>query len=109
MQDGMTRIRMGIETGSGSSFMQYFGPISYDVEKQIWWDMEPPEEECYPALIQICLNLAKLGPKLPICGEIPAVFDRKKLNLHLKVQDINAFEIAWDRAYSTDRAQNEIE
>lgn len=103
MHDGMMKVRIGVAHESGESFMKYFGPIDYDREKQIWWDMVAPPSRCYPRMLQICLSLAQLREELPIKGLIPAIRDRKRLNLYFTAQEMDSFEIAWDDEYALDR------
>ena len=45
MHDGMTKVRIGVDRASGEPLMKYFGPIDYDAEKRIWWDMVPAPSE----------------------------------------------------------------
>jgi len=104
MHDGMTKIQIGVDRASGEPFMKYFGPIDYDPDKQIWWDMVPPPSKCYPAMLQVCLSVAELEPRLPIKGVIPATRNRRRLNLRLAVEELESFEIAWDEEYASDRS-----
>ncbi len=108
MHDGMTRIRIGIEPEENSPFMQYFGPTFYDSDRQIWWDMGPPEAECFPALFQICINFARLDATFPISGIIPAVKDKSKLDLHFTAHDLRSFEITWDRCHAEERQEGAL-
>lgn len=104
MHDGMLKVRIGVDRASGEPFMKYFGPIDYDPNKQIWWDLVPPPSECYPAMLQVCLSVAELEPRLPIKGVIPATKNRRRLNLRLAVEELESFEIAWDEEYASDRS-----
>jgi len=101
MQDGMTKLGLGIARDTQKSWMKFFGPRWY--RRPIWWDMVPPEAYCYPTMLQICLSFAELDPSLPIKGVIEARKGRKPLNLQLEVREINSFEIAWDPKYALDR------
>lgn len=105
MHDGMLKIRIGVDRASGEPFMKYFGPIEYDPEKQIWWDMVPPPLECYPGMLQVCVSLAELDQGFPIKGIIPATKDWRRLNLHLAIEEMGSFEIAWDEKYASDRSE----
>ena len=104
MHDGMLKVRVGIDRASGEPFMKYFGPLHYAADKQIWWDMVAPPSRCYPRTLQICMSLAQLQEELPIKGIIAATKHRKRLNLHLAVEEIGSFEIAWDEKYASDRS-----
>lgn len=104
MDDGMLKIRIGVDRAGGEPFMKYFGPLHYAPDKQIWWDMVPPPSECYPVMLQICLSVAELEPRLPIEGVIPATKNRRRLNLRLAVEEMESFEIAWDEEYASARS-----
>lgn len=104
MDDGMIKVRIGVDRASGEPFMKYFGPIDYDPEKQIWWDMVPAPSECYPGMLQVCLSLAELDQGLPIKGVIPATKNRRRLNLRLAVEEMESFEIAWDEEYASNQS-----
>ncbi len=104
MQDGMIKIWMGVHRANGEPFMKYFGPLDYDVEKQIWWDMVPPPLECYPEMLRMCLSLAELDQGLPIKGMIPAIKQGKRLRLELKLNEIDSFEIAWEKKYASNQS-----
>lgn len=82
--------------------MKYFGPLHYAPDKQIWCDMVPPPSEHYPAMLQVCLSVGELGPRLPIESIIPAIKDWRRLNLCLAVEEMESFEIAWDQEYASD-------
>ena len=103
MHDGMMKVRIGVDRASRGPFIKYFGPIDYDQEKQIWWDMCAPPPECYPAILQVCLSLAELEPQLPVRGTIPAIRSRKRLTLDLEMHEINSFQIGWDERHCGDR------
>ncbi len=104
MDDGMIKIRIGVDRASGESFMKYFGPIDYDPGKRIWWDMVPAPSECYPEMLQVCLSLAELDQGLPIKGFIPATKHWRRLKLRLAVDELESFQIAWDEEYASSRS-----
>jgi len=107
MHDGMLEIHIGVDRESGESFMKYFGPIEYETDKRIWWDMVAPPSRCYPKMLQICMSLvAQIRDQIPIKGLIPAVRSGKRLTLYLTVKEMNSFRIAWDDEYALDRNGN---
>ena len=95
IHDRMWRVRIGVDRSTGHAFMRYFGPHDLGKDKQCWWKMVPPPAECYPAMVQLCLSLARLQPGLPFMGVIPAVMNRKKFNTDLLMNDIDSIEISW--------------
>lgn len=107
MHDGMLKIWIGVDRDSGEPFMKYFGPLGYDPDKQVWWDMVPPEAYCYPTMLQVCLSLAELDQCLPTKGMIPANKKRERLSLELTVDTIDSLQIAWDAVYALDPEQSQ--
>lgn len=107
MHDGMLKIWIGVDRDSGEPFMKYFGPLGYHPDKQVWWDMVPPEAYCYPTMLQVCLSLAELDQCLPIKGMIPANKKRERLSLELTVDTIDSLQIAWDAVYALDPEQSQ--
>ncbi|MBN4058961.1 hypothetical protein JYU10_00660 [bacterium AH-315-J04] len=106
MNDGMLKIRIGVDRASGEPWMKYFGPLDDAPDKQISWDMVPPDACWYPRMLQVCLSLAELDQGLPIEGMIPAIKQRKRLRLKFTIDTIDSFQIAWDADYAFDLAQS---
>jgi len=51
-------------------------------------------------MLQACLSAAELEPQLPIKGAIPAIRDKKSLDLRFEMQEMESFEIAWDEEWA---------
>lgn len=104
MQDGATKLALGVARDTQKPWMKIFAPHWY--RQPIWCDLVPPEAYCYPTMLQVCLSLAELDQGLPIKGMIPAIKQRKRMHLELTVDTIDSFQIAWEAVYALDRAQS---
>ena len=98
MEEGMTKLALGVNRETNESWMRFFGP--YWHEAPTWHEMVPPEAYCFPPMLQVCLSMAELDIEFPLKGTILAVKDRKHLDLQLEVPEIHSFQIAWDKKYA---------
>ncbi len=98
MDEGMTKLMLGVNKETNESWMRFFGPFWH--ENPVWYDMVPPEAYCYPLMLQVCISLAELDVELPLKGTISAVKGRKHLDLELEVSEIHSFQLAWDKEYA---------
>ena len=103
MQDGMTKLSLGVNRETQEPWMKFFGPRWY--RQPIWWNMVPPEAYCYPTMLQVCLTLADLEYEFPIRGVIEARKGKKRLHLGVQVREIDSFEISWEKEYAIDQDQ----
>lgn len=106
MNDGMFRIHLGLDAATKEPYLRYFGPVFYEEEKRIWWEMVPLPSRLYPRMWQICISLVRLSDDFPPRGVIPALRGRKKLDLDFSFPDMHSFEIAWDARYAEVRRRS---
>jgi len=103
MNNGMTKLRIGVDHETKEPWMKFFGPHWYHQPK--WWDLVPPPANSYPVMLQVCLSLAELEPRMPISGTIRAAKGRTRLPLQLEIFQINSIQISWGDMYSLDREE----
>lgn len=100
MHDGMTRVRMGVDSESGEPYMDYFGPVENPEYRPQWWHMFAAPAKYYPHMLQACLVSANLRLGLPMCGKIAATKSGQPVEIAFEMDSLEGFELSWSEAYA---------
>lgn len=92
---GASRIVLGFSPEANEMTLRFWCPAPGHPTSQ-WWDMVPPPNECYPYVVQVCLQLAKLEESFPLKGVINCRLNRRFLTLDFSMNSLTEIHLTWN-------------